>query len=79
MKLQKILINLLRVALFIHPAIDAAIQLRNRYKIQPEQIKSIVFKGNPMVLELTGKKEPKTGLEGKFSVYHSSCCSDFER
>jgi 2-methylcitrate dehydratase PrpD len=55
----------------IHPAIDAAIQLRNRYKIQPEQIKSIVFKGNPMVLELTGKKEPKTGLEGKFSVYHS--------
>ena len=24
-----------------------------------------------MVLELTGKKQPQTGLEGKFSVYHS--------
>jgi 2-methylcitrate dehydratase PrpD len=24
------------------------------------------------VLELTGKKTPQTGLEGKFSVYHSS-------
>jgi 2-methylcitrate dehydratase PrpD len=24
------------------------------------------------VLELTGKKEPKTGLEAKFSVYHSA-------
>ena len=24
-----------------------------------------------LVLELTGKKTPTTGLEGKFSVYHS--------
>ena len=27
-----------------------------------------------LVLELTGKKEPKDGLEGKFSVYHGFCC-----
>jgi 2-methylcitrate dehydratase PrpD len=26
---------------------------------------------DPLVLELTGKKTPQTGLEGKFSVYHS--------
>ena len=26
---------------------------------------------NPLVLELTGKKTPQTGLEGKFSVYHA--------
>jgi 2-methylcitrate dehydratase PrpD len=26
---------------------------------------------HPLVLELTGKKSPQTGLEGKFSVYHS--------
>jgi 2-methylcitrate dehydratase PrpD len=55
----------------IHPALDAAIQLKNRYQIDPNQIQSIIFKGNPMVLELTGKKTPATGLEGKFSVYHS--------
>jgi 2-methylcitrate dehydratase PrpD len=55
----------------IHPAIDAAIQLRNQYKIKPDQIKSILIKANPYVLELTGKRMPKNGLEGKFSVYHS--------
>ena len=55
----------------IHPAIDAAIQLRNQYQLQPDQIKSILIKANPYVLELTGKKSPQTGLEGKFSVYHS--------
>lgn len=26
---------------------------------------------HPLVLELTGKKTPTTGLEGKFSIYHS--------
>jgi 2-methylcitrate dehydratase PrpD len=26
---------------------------------------------HPLVLELTGKKAPRTGLEGKFSVYHA--------
>jgi 2-methylcitrate dehydratase PrpD len=29
------------------------------------------LKVHPLVLELTGKTEPRTGLEGKFSVYHS--------
>jgi 2-methylcitrate dehydratase PrpD len=26
---------------------------------------------NPLVIELTGKKTPQIGLEGKFSIYHS--------
>jgi 2-methylcitrate dehydratase PrpD len=26
----------------------------------------------PLVLELTGKRTPRVGLEGKFSVYHSA-------
>src|SRR3546814_6795128 len=29
----------------------------------------------PLVLELTGKRAPKTGLEGKFSVYHAAACA----
>ena len=29
-------------------------------------------KVHPLVLELTGKKTPQAGLEGKFSVYHSA-------
>ena len=27
------------------------------------------------MLELTGKRTPRTGLEGKFSVYHSCACA----
>ena len=55
----------------IHPAIDGSIQLKNEYKLQPDQIKSIHIRANPYQLELCGKKTPQNGLEGKFSVYHS--------
>jgi 2-methylcitrate dehydratase PrpD len=54
-----------------HPAIDGCIQLRNDHKLKAEDIESIALKVHPLVLELTGKKTPQTGLEGKFSVYHS--------
>jgi 2-methylcitrate dehydratase PrpD len=53
-----------------HPAIDAAIQLRNQYKLSAGDITAIELRANPLVLSLTGKKEPSTGLEGKFSIYH---------
>ncbi|PLP98479.1 MmgE/PrpD family protein [Cupriavidus pauculus] len=55
----------------IHPAIDAAIQLRNENHLTADQIESINLKVHPLVIELTGKKTPQIGLEGKFSVYHS--------
>jgi 2-methylcitrate dehydratase PrpD len=53
-----------------HPAIDAAIQLRDERVFTPDQIEAIELQANPLVLSLTGKTEPQTGLEGKFSVYH---------
>lgn len=56
----------------IHPAIDGCIQLRNEHRLKAEDIESIMLKAHPLVLELTGKKTPQAGLEGKFSVYHSS-------
>jgi 2-methylcitrate dehydratase PrpD len=55
-----------------HPAIDGCIQLRNEHKLKGDEIEAISLKAHPLVLELTGKKTPQTGLEGKFSVYHSS-------
>ncbi len=55
----------------LHPAIDAAIQLRNEHHLAPAQIQGVELQVNPLVLELTGKKEPRRGLEGKFSVYHA--------
>ncbi len=56
----------------IHPAIDGCIQLRNRYNLTAAQIERIELKVHPLVLELTGKKTPQTGLEGKFSVFHAA-------
>ncbi len=56
----------------IHPAIDGCIQLRNQYKLTAEQIERIDLRVHPLVLELTGKKTPQTGLEGKFSVYYAA-------
>ena len=53
----------------IHPTIDAATQLRAR-GVRPEDVERVELRVHPLVLELTGKKEPKDGLEGKFSVYH---------
>jgi 2-methylcitrate dehydratase PrpD len=53
----------------IHPSIDAAVQLRER-GIAPEQVARIELRVHSLVLELTGKKEPRDGLQGKFSVYH---------
>ena len=56
----------------IHPTIDACVQLRNEHHLEANQIERIDLGVHPLVLELTGKKEPRTGLEGKFSVYFAA-------
>ena len=53
----------------IHPSIDACVQLRER-GVKANDVERIELKVHSLVLELTGKKEPADGLQGKFSVYH---------
>jgi 2-methylcitrate dehydratase PrpD len=53
----------------IHPTIDAAVQLRAK-GVKAEDVERVELRVHPLVLELTGKKEPQDGLQGKFSVYH---------
>jgi 2-methylcitrate dehydratase PrpD len=53
----------------IHPSIDACVQLRAQ-GVKPQDVQRIELKVHSLVLELTGKKEPKDGLQAKFSVYH---------
>ena len=48
-------------------AIKAALE---RAGVKAEDVERIELRVHPLVLELTGKKTPKDGLEGKFSVYH---------
>jgi 2-methylcitrate dehydratase PrpD len=61
----------------IHPIIDACAQLHGEImskNLDIHKIKSVTAEVHPLVLELTGKKTPKDGLEAKFSVYHSGAC-----
>lgn len=53
----------------MHPGIDACVQLHGQ-GILAEEIERIDLRVHPLVLELTGKKEPRDGLQAKFSVYH---------
>ena len=59
----------------IHPAIDGCLQLREAIGDKVNKIKSVTLKTHYLVLELTGKKTPRTGLEGKFSIYHAAACA----
>jgi 2-methylcitrate dehydratase PrpD len=59
----------------IHPTIDGCIQLRDELGelgLRAADVERIDLRVAPLVLELTGKQSPRTGLEGKFSVYHSA-------
>ena len=59
----------------IHPTIDGCQQIREQIGERVKDIAKVELTTHPLVLELTGKTAPKTGLEGKFSVYHSAACA----
>ena len=58
--------------LVVHAAIDGCIQLRNEHQLQPQDIARVDLAVCPIVMELTAIKEPRTGLEGKFSIFHAA-------
>jgi len=58
--------------LVVHPVIDACLRLRAAHGLTETAIERVDVQIHPLVLELTGKRTPRTGLEGKFSVYHSA-------
>ena len=55
----------------IHPSIDGCRQLRDAHGLRADDIERIDLLVHPLVLELTGNRAPKSGLEAKFSVYHA--------
>ncbi|MCJ1395798.1 hypothetical protein MMC18_008684 [Xylographa bjoerkii] len=57
-----------------HPVIDGCIQLNDMMGsegLSVDQIEAVRTRVHPLVLELTGKKTPRDGLEAKFSVFHA--------
>lgn len=59
----------------IHPTIDGCQQIRAEIGDRVNDIDRVALRTHPLVLELTGKRTPRTGLEGKFSVYHAAACA----
>lgn len=61
-----------------HPAIEAALALHDEHGVRAADVERIDARCHPLVLELTGKPRPATGLEGKFSILHclSSAITD---
>jgi 2-methylcitrate dehydratase PrpD len=51
-----------------HAAIEAANDLREKHGIGPENAESLEVHVSPFVLDVCNIAEPKTGLEGKFSL-----------
>ena len=49
-----------------HPTIDAVLGLRD--EVDVENVSEINVQATPVAVQIAGKPEPKTGLEGKFSV-----------
>ena len=58
--------------LVVHAVIDGCIELKRMHGIDAADVERVELRVNTMVLELTGKKTPQTGLEAKFSVYHAA-------
>ncbi|MDP3137942.1 MAG: MmgE/PrpD family protein [Burkholderiaceae bacterium] len=58
--------------LVVHAVIDGCIELVREHGIRPDQIERVELTVSPLVPELTGKRTPQSGLEGKFSVYHAA-------
>jgi 2-methylcitrate dehydratase PrpD len=54
----------------IHPSVDGILGIRHDQGIDSGDVGGIELEVHPMALDVTGKKDPRTGLEGKFSVYH---------
>jgi 2-methylcitrate dehydratase PrpD len=57
----------------IHPIIDGCIQLSE--KVRATEVKRVALHVNPLVLELCGRREPKTTSQAKLSVFHSAAAA----
>ena len=56
----------------LHPLIDAVVALRAKTNLHPSAIDEITLRIHPLALSITGVVEPSSGLQSKFSVYHSA-------
>jgi 2-methylcitrate dehydratase PrpD len=54
----------------IHPIIDACLDLRRTYSMDPADITAVSVRVSPTALALTDRRHPKNGLEARVSLQH---------
>jgi 2-methylcitrate dehydratase PrpD len=64
--------------LVVHPVIDGCLRLRADHDLTADAIARIVLAVHPRVMDVTAIREPTSGLEGKFSVYHAAAVAIVE-
>ena len=57
-------------AVVIHPIIDACLELRRNFSIDPANIAAVTIRAAPKALALTDRRHPKNNLEARVSLYH---------
>src|SRR3546814_14549155 len=60
--------------LVIHPVIDACRDIAGQ-GVAADAIAAVALHVHPLVVELTGKPTPTTGLEAKLSVFHCAAAT----
>jgi 2-methylcitrate dehydratase PrpD len=58
--------------LVLHPAVDGCLQLCERERTMPQMIVRVDVAVHPRVMQIAAIRQPRTGLEGKFSIYHAA-------
>jgi 2-methylcitrate dehydratase PrpD len=53
-----------------HPPAQALLELRSQYGLTPDDVDEVAAYVHDYVETTTGLADPRTGLEGKFSIYH---------
>ncbi len=63
----------------LHPAIDAMIALSQKCGAVSSDVEKISLRVNEVAIRITGLAEPQTGLQSKFSIYHSAAVAFIDR
>lgn len=59
-------------ASLVHPTIECVLALRAQHGLSPESVVSIEAKVHDYVSWVTAKRELRSGLDGKFSIFHGA-------
>ena len=55
------------------------IELGETVSADPAQVAAVELRVNPHAVTITGVAEPKTGLQSKFSIYHTAAAAFIDR